>query len=91
MAKQTTVTIEVDSLVIMRATGAQRGWCSRCAAEAEMVALESLAVVSNLDRQAVETWLNSGELHRMDAADGNAVICLNSLVARLQNVKPADR
>jgi hypothetical protein len=52
-----------------------------------MVALENAGVISNLDRPALEEWLNSGNLHRSQAADGSVLICLNSLLARVQNTK----
>jgi hypothetical protein len=87
MAKQMKITIETDSLLIVRGQNAKRAWCPLCATDAEMIALENAGVVSNLDRPALEEWLNSGELHRSQAADGTALICLNSLVARMQNTK----
>jgi hypothetical protein len=73
--------------LILRGRNSNRSWCLQCAAEAEMIALESLGVISNLDRAAVEKWLNSGELHRSKSASGSALICLNSLLARVQNTK----
>jgi hypothetical protein len=82
MAKKTTITIETDSLLIMRGGTLPRAWCPICAAESEMIALANAAVVSNLERAAVEQWLSSGDLHRSQAADGSEFICLNSLVAR---------
>ena len=87
MAKKTTITIETDSLLIMRGRNLPRAWCPFCAAESEMIGLANAAVISNLDRGAVEDWLNSGELHRSLANDGSELICLNSLVARVQNKK----
>jgi hypothetical protein len=84
MAKQTRITIETDSLLILRGRSSRRAWCSRCAAEVEMIALEDTGVISNLERTELEEWLNSGELHRSQAADGAALTCLNSLLARVQ-------
>lgn len=52
-----------------------------------MVTLESVGVISNLDRASLEAWLNSGELHRSQEGDGPVRICLNSLLARVQNKK----
>ena len=89
MAKQTTITIETDSLLVLRGQTSNRGWCPLCAAEGEMIEVENLRVVSNLERIALEEWLNSAELHRSQAADGSAQICLNSLLARVQNKKSA--
>src|SRR4051794_10313758 len=41
MAKQTKITIETDSLLILRGRNSTRAWCPRCAAEGEMIALEN--------------------------------------------------
>jgi hypothetical protein len=91
MVKRTTITIETESLLVVRATAASRAWCSRCGAEEEMIAVQNLGVVSNLGRPELEEWLNSGDLHRAQLKDGSTVICLHSLLARVQNDKPAER
>jgi hypothetical protein len=90
MAKQTTITIETSSLLILQSRNSHRAWCQQCAAEGEMIAGENTRVISNLDQRAVEQWLNSGELHRTNAPDGSSLICLNSLLACLQNTKPTN-
>ena len=87
MAKQTKITIETDSLLILRSRSSRRAWCPLCAAEGEMIALENVGLVSNLERPALEEWLNAGELHRLQAGDGSVLICLNSLLACVQNTK----
>ena len=53
-----------------------------------MIALENIGVISNLEQPALEAWMHSEELHRSHAADGSVLICLNSLLARVQNTKP---
>jgi hypothetical protein len=90
MAKQTKITIETDSVLILRGRSSVRAWCSRCAAEVEMIALEDMGVISNLEPPELEEWLNSGEL--LQAADGSALTCLNSLLARVQKttIQPGD-
>jgi hypothetical protein len=87
MAKRTAITIETDSLLILRGRSSTRAWCSRCAAEVEMIAMEDTGVISNLDQPALEDWLNSKELHRLRTANGSTLTCLNSLLARVQNPK----
>ena len=87
MSKQTKITIETESLLILRGRNSCRTWCLQCAAEGEVIALEEVGVISNLDRSAFEEWVNSGELHRWETPNGSALICLNSLLARVQKAK----
>jgi hypothetical protein len=87
MAKQTKITIETESLLILRGRNSNRAWCPVCTAQTEMIALESIGVISNLEQSALAEWLNSANLHRSYTADGLALICLNSLLAWVQNKK----
>jgi hypothetical protein len=87
MSKQTKITIETESLLILRGRNARRAWCPQCAAEAEVIALEEVGVISNLDRSAFEQWVNSPGLHRSETPTGSTLICLNSLLARVQKTK----
>ncbi len=50
MTRQTKITIQTDSLMLLRGRNALRARCPLCNTESEMIALESLQVVSNLDR-----------------------------------------
>jgi hypothetical protein len=90
MAKQTTITIETSSLLILQGRISRRAWCPQCAAERDMIAVESTGAISNLDRRALERWLTSGELHWTNAPDGSSLICLNSLLACLQDTNSAN-
>ena len=83
LAKRTILTVETESLLVVRGKGAARSWCAECAAETEMIGLKNLGVVTNLDRSAIEGWLSSGDLHRSVASDGSPVVCLNSLLAHV--------
>ena len=87
MPKHTTLPIETESLLILRGRNSRRAWCPQCAAEGEVIALEEVGIISNLDRSAFEEWINSGELHRSETRTGSTLICLNSLLARVQKTK----
>ena len=67
MAKRTTITIETNSLLIVRARTARRAWCPECGAVAEMVTSAMPAVPPDPSQHAVEKWLNSMNLHRASA------------------------
>jgi hypothetical protein len=84
MAKQTRITIETDSLLILRGRPPLRARCPQCNGETEMIPLERFGVVSNLLPSEVEAWMESEDLHRSQAPDGGQLICLNSLLKRVQ-------
>jgi hypothetical protein len=81
MAKRTKITIETESLLVLRGRNMRRAWCVACAAGGEVIALEEVGLISNLERSAMEQWLNSGYLHLSQIADGSTRICLNFLLA----------
>lgn len=87
MAKRMRITIETDSLLILRGQTSRRAWCDRCEAEVEMIAMKETGVMTNLDKAELEEWLGSEELHRVQSPDGSGLICLNSLLARAQKTQ----
>jgi len=89
MAKQTRITIETDSLLVVKGRNSLRAWCPECHAESEVIPLEGVGVISNLAVPEVEAWIESQELHRSQSADGTALICLNSLLKRVHRTKDA--
>ena len=91
MAKHTKITIETDSLLVLRGRKAWRAWCPQCAAESEMIPLDGLGVISNLLPVEVEIWLESEAIHRSQTMDGTSLICLNSLLKRIRKVKNTTR
>jgi hypothetical protein len=91
MAKKTRIMVETESLLMLRGQRALRGWCPQCAAESEMIPFEGMEVVSNLSPAEVELWLESEEIHRSLAPNGDSLICFNSLLKRIPKTKPPGR
>ena len=83
MAKRTRITIETDSLLVLRGRQLLRGWCPQCGAEADMIPLNEVGVVSNLAPSGVQAWMESSDLHCTRTADGASLICLNSMLKRV--------
>jgi len=84
LAKRTTITVETDSLLVLRGRKPLRVWCPRCLAVGEMIPLNDLGVVSNLLPREVEAWIKSDELHHIQTVDGVHLICFNSMLKRIQ-------
>ena len=49
-----------------------------------MIRLNDAGVISNLPVAEVLAWLESPDLHHTEAADGTALICLNSMLKRFR-------
>ena len=91
MAKHTKVTIEFDSLLVLRGRRSLQAWCPECGAKGEMIRLDELGVVSNLAPPEVEAWIQSEDLHHSKAADGAHLICLNSMLKQVHKTKPGSQ
>lgn len=91
MAKQTRITIETDSLLVLRARKRLRAWCPACGSEEEMIPLNEIGIVSNLPLPEVKAWMESEDLHYIHAADGGPLICLNSMLKRMRKPKVEER
>jgi hypothetical protein len=85
MAKRTKITIETDSLLILRSRNLSRAWCPVCKTEGEVIALANTGAISNLESTVLQGWLNSGELHSSQADDGSTLICLTSLLSLVRH------
>jgi hypothetical protein len=87
MARETKITVETDSLLILRGRNSLRAWCPNCGFEVEMIPLDGVGVISNLAPPEVEAWIRSEDLHHTKAPDGAPLICLNSMIKRVHKVK----
>lgn len=84
MAQRTTITVETASLLVLRGRRSLRVWCPQCGAEGEVIPLYETGVISNLMPQEVEAWIESEDLHHIQAPDGAHLVCLNSMLKRVR-------
>jgi hypothetical protein len=90
MARQTTITIETKSLLILRSKNSTEAWCPVCGAQVEALLLENAGLLAEL-APALAQWLHSGDVHRVEGADGSSLLCLDSLLARARKGKPIEK
>lgn len=88
MEKRTEVTIETHELTIVRSgrfrtlpVSTQRGWCSACGQEVDLLTAEAAAEHCGISRREIYRRLERGELHFQETADSVVQVCLNSLRA----------
>lgn len=90
MAKRTRITIETESLLVIRGRKSLRAWCPQCGAEAEMIPLTDAGLVSNLPPAEVPAWMEFADLHHTTSADGAVLLCLNSLLRRVRRTREGE-
>ena len=90
MAKRTRISIETDSLLVLRGRKSLWAWCPQCGAEVEMIPLNDVGVVSNLPPADVQAWMESPDLHHTKTASGTDLICLNSMIKRIRRTRDGE-
>lgn len=79
VVKTTRITVETETLIIIRRTRTALAWCPDCRAEVETINVsESLAEPAAAAQ--LKEWLDTGKLHMWQPVDGPAQICLISLL-----------
>jgi hypothetical protein len=89
MKKTTRITIETERVLTLRCGRPGRIWCEPCAAETEIVALETLGNFLTKGPEKIQQWLDQGELHWSQPPQGPVRICMRSLM-RLLTAETAD-
>jgi hypothetical protein len=87
MQVRATLTIETTTLVLVHRGSPRRAWCAACGMDGEMVALGDISGPSTA-RFAIERWLDSCRVHRIESPDGTVLICLASLLAGASQPQP---
>jgi alkylation response protein AidB-like acyl-CoA dehydrogenase len=80
MAKQVTITIETNSVVVLRARASGRVWCNRCGTEGKVLTLGLRTQAENRGWAVLRELIARTDVHHEQAPDGSALICLDSLM-----------
>jgi hypothetical protein len=81
LATKRTLRITIDTsrlLIVLRGTST-RSWCEQCAAEVDMVPVESAAKLAQVGAETFQHLLDREQFHHSQPG-GPARICLNSLL-----------
>jgi hypothetical protein len=79
--KATTITVETETVLLIRQGQLPRVRCNGCGFEVEAVALDTLGVLTNIPASIFEEYLSSGRLHVSEGPDGSRLACVSSLLA----------
>jgi hypothetical protein len=85
VVKTTTITIETESLLVVRRGKTVVTWCPVCCAEAEAMTLEGSSLGEDIPSTLLRDWLAAGKLHLWSLDGGLDRICLTSLLRCLES------
>ena len=80
MAKTTKITIETESLLVVRRGKTIVTWCPACCAEADAITLEGDGLGEDVPSTLLSEWLAAGKLHLWSPDGGPDLVCLSSLL-----------
>ena len=78
-AKITRITVETETLLVLRRARAVLAWCPCCRAEVDVITLDNESLAEPVTAAQVQGWLATSKLHFWRTANGPAQICLPSL------------
>lgn len=80
VVKTTRITIETESLMIVRRAQTVRTWCPNCQADVEVMVLNGTSLAEDIPAAQLQNWLANGRLHFWSSPDGSTKVCLTSLL-----------
>ncbi len=84
MKKTTRITVETETLTIIRQAKAVRGWCPDCRAEVNVINLNDTLTDPDM-ASLIQQWVGGGKVHSWQSAVRQVQICLQSLLGGLES------
>ena len=78
--KTTRITLETETLIVVRRAKATLAWCPDCRAEVDVITLDSHSLIEPATAAQIHEWRATGKLHLWQPANGSAQICVTSLL-----------
>ena len=79
-AKSTRITVEKDTIMLVRHARAEQAWCPICGSHVDVVTLAKEALAEFLASHDVQGWIAAGKLHVSREPNRPIRICLASLL-----------
>ena len=79
------ITVSKDEVTIIRKLqGIASANCHRCQARVEMATPEQIVTLTGIHSRTIYSWVESGQVHFLETAEGHLLICLASLHTKQQ-------
>jgi hypothetical protein len=78
--RTTRITVETESLMVVRRAKAVVAWCPDCHAEVDVITLTQDSFSELPTAAQMQRWPGAGKLHLWQSAEGTVQICVTSLL-----------
>jgi hypothetical protein len=83
-ARTTRITVETETLLVIRRAKSDLAWCPECRAEVDAITLDNDSLAEPVTAAQIQEWLGISKLHFWRPANGPSQICLPSLFRCLE-------
>ncbi len=83
--RRTEVTVETDEILIISAQRSFGEFCRECREGLTLVTSEQAALLTSVGEDRIRAWAESGLIHHTRTVNGVLLVCLKSVVARLDS------
>ena len=80
MTQRTEITVQTDRILIIRRRRPSRVWCQQCGREVDAIAVQEATSLPGAGQLALPGSAESQTWHVCAGNDGEALICLDSLL-----------
>ncbi len=84
MMKTTRITVETETVMIVRHAKTASAWCPDCRAEVDVITLDNDSLAEPITAAHIREWVGTGKLHFWQKPNEPAQICLSSLLRCLE-------
>jgi hypothetical protein len=78
---RTEITLETDRLLVVSSRKRFAAWCDSCQTNVEMTSVDEAALLGGITSRTLFHWVEAGQVHAGETANGLLLICLNSLLS----------
>jgi hypothetical protein len=78
--KTTRITVETETLIVVRRAKATLAWCRDCRAQVDVITLDNDSLAEPTIAAQIHDWQGTGKLHLWRPANGTTQICVTSLL-----------
>lgn len=80
------ITVETDSVLLVRRANSSRAWCEKCADFSEYASIEVAIALASADTDTLTQLVRADRLHLTKATDESPLVCLRSILKHIKEL-----